>query len=336
MASETFLATFGLIGLRLVELHGIDAKSFARQINIPSIEIADPNARVSIRVVDTAFERAAQLISDPAFALRAAECWHPSLLGVLGFAWLSSESLGAALGRLERYSKIVGQKASCRCEESTGNWRFVFDHGRGDAPIGPVMADFALSIIVSMCRANFGPAFALEQVTLRRPRPADAGPYTRYFACPVTFDAGEDSFVLAQAVVQQQLPTSNRELAQTLDGILAAQLAALQRQDLETQCRAYLLNELVSGEPSEERLAKSLAMSRRSLQRKLAEVGLTFRGILEKTRYDLALYYLDDPSKSVTDITFLLGFSEQSAFTRAFKRWSGKAPSIYRFDLAKA
>ena len=78
------------------------------------------------------------------------------------------------------------------------------------------------------------------------------------------------------------------------------------------------------------RLAESLGLSTRTLQRKLAALGLSYRGLLEKTRYELALRYLDDPRKSVTEITFLLGFSEQSAFTRAFKRWNGKAPSDYR------
>jgi AraC-like DNA-binding protein len=84
---------------------------------------------------------------------------------------------------------------------------------------------------------------------------------------------------------------------------------------------------MTSGEPSEEALARAMGMSPRTLQRRLGDLGLTYKGVLEKTRYDLALRYLDDPTKSVTDVTFLLGFSEQSAFTRAFKRWNGSAPT---------
>ena len=73
-----------------------------------------------------------------------------------------------------------------------------------------------------------------------------------------------------------------------------------------------------------------MGLSSRTLQRKLAEYDVTYRSVLEAVRYDLAMRYLDDPSKTVTDITFLLGFSEQSAFSRAFKRWNGKAPTSYR------
>jgi len=90
------------------------------------------------------------------------------------------------------------------------------------------------------------------------------------------------------------------------------------------------LQQLTSGEPSEHDLASALGMSRRTLQRRLGDLGQTYKGVVDGTRYELALRYLDDPERSVTDITFLLGFSEQSAFTRAFKRWSGKAPTAYR------
>lgn len=334
MAKETFLATFGLIGLRLLELHGIDQQRFAQQAGIGSTDVPTPKTRMAIELADKAFERAAQLIPDPAFALRAAECWHPSHLGTLGYAWLSSGSLRTGLKRLVRYSRILGQKAVCRCDDLPDGLHFVFDHGRGDKPIGPVLTDYALSLFVGMCRENYGPSLTLEAVTLRRQPPADATPYTRCFGCPVTFGAKEDSFVLPLHIADWPLPTANHELVQTFDAILAEQLADLQDADLESRCRAYLLQELTSGEPSEEDLAKAMAMSRRTLQRKLGDLGLTYRSLLEKTRYHLAMRYLDDPMKSVTDITFLLGFSEQSAFTRAFKRWSGKAPSEYRSGAA--
>ena len=330
MASETFLATFGLIGLRLLELHGIDPQRFAQQIGIGSTDVPSPKTRLAADLGDHAFERAAQLIPDPAFALRAAECWHPAHLGTLGFAWLSSGSLRTALKRLERYSKILGQKASCRCTDIPDGLRFVVDHGRGDRPVGPVLADFALSLFVGMCRANFGPSLMLDTVTLRRLPPADPAPYEKFFGTSVSFGADEDGFTLPHYVADRPLPTSNHELATTFDAILTKQLADLDNSALADRCRAYLLTEMTSGDPSEEDLAKSMGMSRRTLQRKLGELGMAYKGVLEKTRYELALRYLDDPAKSVTDITFLLGFSEQSAFTRAFKRWSGQAPTHYR------
>ena len=334
MASETFLATFGLIGLRLVELHGIDPQRFAQQIGIDSTTVPETRTRLPAQLVDAAFAKAASLIPDPAFALRAGECWHPSNLGTIGYAWMSSSSLRTALKRLERFSRILGQRASCRCEDGPDGLRFVFDHGRGDAAIGPVVADFALSLIVDMCRSNFGPSLAFESVSLRRPLPEDLKPYQDFFGCPVEFGAAADSFLLARHVADKLLPTSNHELATTFDAILSKQLVELGSGDLLTRCKAWLLQELTSGEPSEIDLARAMGLSSRTLQRKLAERDMTYRSVLEAVRYDLAMRYLDDPTKTVTDITFLLGFSEQSAFTRAFKRWSGKAPTAYRTDQA--
>ena len=336
MASETFLASFGLIGLRLVELHGIDPHRFAQQVGIASIGLPDAKTRLPSALLDSAFEKAAALIPDPAFALRAAECWHPSNLGTLGYGWLSSGSLRTALKRMERFSRILGQKASCRCMDDPDGPRFIYDHRRGDTRAGYVMADFSLSLIVSMCRTNFGPSLTPESVTLRHPAPANTRPYEDFFGCPVTFCAADDSFTLARQIADRPLATSNHELATTFDAILTAQLAELANSDLTSRCKAYLLQELTSGEPSEEELARAMGMSRRTLQRKLGELGLTYKGVLEKTRYDLALRYLDDPARTVTDVTFLLGFSEQSAFTRAFKRWSGQAPTAYRTGQAAA
>jgi len=87
---------------------------------------------------------------------------------------------------------------------------------------------------------------------------------------------------------------------------------------------------LPSGEATEEDVAKQLHMSARTLQRKLAEANTTYLQLLDDTRKDLALRYLEDPRRTVTDITFSLGFSQPSAFTRAFKRWTGRSPTDHR------
>jgi AraC-like DNA-binding protein len=333
MASETYLVTSGLIFLRLLELFGIDQQRFSQLMGLDPIRPPDEKARAPSRQVDVGFTKAAALIRDPAFALRAGECWHPSNLGTLGYAWMSSGTLRKALKRLARFSRILGQKAITRCVEGPDGVRLIYDPRREDTTVGNLLADFSLSLYVSMCRANFGPSLKLERVTLRRSAPANAQPYMDLFACPIDFGAADNSFLLAPDIADRPLLTANQELAKTFDSILTAQLAELTESNLESRCKAYLLDQLTTGEPSEQDLANALAMSRRTLQRRLADLGLTYKNVLDATRYNLALRYLADPQKTVTDITFLLGFSEQSAFSRAFKRWSGKAPMTYRSEL---
>ena len=87
---ETFLATMGQVHVRLVEMHGIDAHDLVREAGIDPAALRDPSARISSDMADRFLARAAALIPDPAFGLRAARCWHPSNLGALGFAWLTS------------------------------------------------------------------------------------------------------------------------------------------------------------------------------------------------------------------------------------------------------
>ena len=187
MASETFLASFGLIGLGLIELHGIDPQRFAQQVGISTIEIPDAKTRLPSALLDKAFAQAVELIPEPAFALRSAECWHPSNLGTLGYAWLSSGSLRTALKRMARYSRVIGQRMTARCDEDDQGFRFTYDHGRGDTVVGQAMGDYALALIVDMCRTNFGPTLTLQSVTLRRPTPRNAKPYKTFFACPIAF-----------------------------------------------------------------------------------------------------------------------------------------------------
>jgi AraC-like DNA-binding protein len=330
LASETFLASFGLIGLRLVELHGIDPAAFASRLGLDPARPPGAGTRLPSSLLDRAFAGAIALIPDPAFALRAGECWHPSHLGTVGYAWLSSGSLQTALKRLARYIRIIGQRMSSRVVEGGDTLRYVHVTGRGDTAVGYAMADFHLALVISMCRSNWGPALLPERVTLRRPAPADPAPWQACFGCPVEFAAAEDAFSLHRQVASWPLATANHAFAVTCDALLQQQLAELRRDDLESCCRAWLLEQLTSGEPSEEDLAAAMGMSVRSLQRRLGAAGASYRALLERTRYELALRYLDDPAKSVTEITFLLGFSEQSAFSRAFKRWHGQAPSAWR------
>ena len=167
-------------------------------------------------------------------------------------------------------------------------------------------------------------------VTLKRAKPDGWQVYRGHYGCPVRFGTGEDSFTLARGDADKPLPSSNRQIAATLDGILAQQLAQLDKSNVVARCRASLLEQLSSGELSEEEMAQQLHMSRRTLQRKLADAETTYQQLVDETRRDLALRYIENPHQSITDITFMLGFSQQSAFTRAFRRWTGIAPSEYR------
>jgi AraC-like DNA-binding protein len=328
--SHTLLATIGQIVWRLVELQGLDARALFHAHGLGTELLHDPGARLPSRKWDALARDLATRIPDTSFALHAAQCWHPSNLGALGFAWLSSSTLRTGLGRLARYWRLLGEKSSVDLVDTPSGLKLAFDSARADDIVAPLTANFTMSLLVSMCRMNYGDAFKPVEVTFKQCRPASAQRYHAHFGCPVRFDAAEDSFTLARVDADRALPTANRQIAATLDQVLARQLAHLDKTNVLARCKATLLEQLASGELSEEQMAEQLHMSRRTLQRKLAEAETTYQQLVDDTRRDLALRYVEDPRHSITDITFMLGFSQQSAFTRAFRRWTGSPPSTYR------
>ena len=136
-------------------------------------------------------------------------------------------------------------------------------------------------------------------------------------------------------MLEQKLEGANPELARHNDEIVVRYLAQMQKQNLRARVHAALIEQLPQGEPSQKKIAEALHMSPRNFQRKLAEEGTSYTGLLSDTRRDLALSYVRDASYTLGEITYLLGFSDASSFNRAFKRWTGQSPSAFRNAQAK-
>ena len=324
---------------RLLEMHGLDALGIARQAGVDLAAIPAPGERVAIDSIDAMLRIAIRSIADPAFGLQAARCWHPSELGVLGYAWLSSSPLRTGLDRAVRYSRLIGERGLTESEDARQGLKVRFWARRGNpdaVPVAAVFTDIAMALLLDMCRMNAGAALRPVAATLRRRKPDPADAYQRFFGCPVQFGADENAFVLSAKDADRPLPSSNRQLAALFDRMLVEELARLDKSDIVSRCRAAVLEQLSSGEGTAQEAAKQLHMSARTLQRKLAEANTTYVQLVDDARKDLALRYIEDPRRSVTDITFSLGFSQPSAFTRAFKRWTGLSPSDYRTKSHRA
>ena len=130
--------------------------------------------------------------------------------------------------------------------------------------------------------------------------------------------------------VDKILPGSHPQLAELNDQIMIEYLAKLDQDHISQKAKATIDDQLPSGNVTDEIVARSLYMSSRKLQRQLKKAGTTFNTLLNEVRQDLAKKYLREEDTSMTEIAFLLGFSESSAFSRAFKRWTGVSPTTYR------
>jgi AraC-like DNA-binding protein len=146
----------------------------------------------------------------------------------------------------------------------------------------------------------------------------------------VLFGAPRGGGARGRGAAERPLPTSNARLALVLDRVIAEEAARLDRSDLPARCKAVLLEALPAGALSEAAIAKRLHLSRRTLQRKLAARATSYGKLLDELRRELALRLVADSRRPLADVTFELGFSQQSALTRAFRRWTGSAPREWR------
>ncbi|MDR7271229.1 AraC-like DNA-binding protein [Pelomonas saccharophila] len=286
---------------------------------------------VSMRRWQALLEQARDLDPGPksTFALRLARSIAPRHFGVVGFAALASGTLAEALMRLERYHRSVYDANVAQVHPVSEGLCIEWGVERGRP--GALVDETAIAALVQLAREFTGQAVRALAVDFVNPRPADVRPYADFFGGPVRFGQPSTRVVL-----------SLRDLALPLRGADAALLALLDAQAEHLLQEVAAVSEPVgvwrqalvglirSGRTSLADLAHSLQMSPRSLQRRLTEQGHSFQTLLGQTRQQLAEAYLRDANVELAEVALLLGYSEQSAFTRAFRQWTGQAPLQWR------
>jgi len=314
---------------KTIESYGLDPRPlFAAEGLKISLPI-DPSIRLPYGKIDRIRAKAAALCNDEAFGIRSATVYTASQTGALGYAWQASQTLRKAFERLERFVRIVNDKAVVLVDDIDG---YMVVTLKVNAPSECAMArdDGALAVVTMMSRMICGDHFRLQGVNFRHPAPRDLKPYFEYFGCQVNFDQAENQLLIPSAIADELLIGANPELALLNDQVVTRRLALMDRNDIVARVKAALMEQLPNGDVSDGSVANALHMSVRTMHRKLAEVDRNFRGLLVEVRRSLAELYILDNSLTLTEISLLLGFSEPSSFSRAFKNWTGSAPSEVR------
>ena len=325
----TYSAPAVAITLKIIESYGIDPDPLLKNIGIDPKLIKDPNARFAYTQIDQLWHDAAAIADDPGFGLKAAKYWHPSQMGGLGYAWLASYSLHTALDRLARYMTILTEGATVEIDETTDELSVHLIY-KAISTQQPTRTDSFMAMLLAMCQANCGDDFHPTSVSLTHAEPADVSEYYALFECPIHFSAKENRFNLSRKIADEHLISSNPRLTQVSDQIIIETLAKLNKNNVVEQVKAEILRHLPSGGVTQTSIAEALHMTQRSLQRRLQENDTTFKLLLDELRSELALKYIQDSNLGLFEMAFLLGFTEYSSFSRAFKRWTGRSPKAYR------
>ncbi len=317
---------------RYLESVDINPEPLYKKAGINPELLFNPNARVNISCVDSLWQQTADIIEDPCFAIDMAAFWHPSQIGALGYAWLASSTLRRAFKRAVRYIHVVTEDLNLEVTDTPAGLKVTADLENSVFTL-PQHHDLILAILMRMCRFNFGDELIATQICLAHPEPECSNKITEYFRTDVQFDAEQTSLTLARADADAELSTGNRQIALMHDEMLMKYLVEIKQGDIVQQVQSIILDNLPDGQVTDKLVASELNLSERSMQRRLKEHKTTFRFLLEGVREMVAKQYIENPVNRMSDIAFLLGFSEQSAFSRAFKKWTGKSPVEYRNSL---
>jgi AraC-like DNA-binding protein len=328
MAITSHAAVLGTFW-KLIESYGKDPDPLFRKLYLDPRLAENPHARIPYAKVEALWVEITALIDDPFIGLKTAELWHPSSSGSLGYAWLASSSLRTAFERVVRYLRVFSEGMQCRIEEEKGEFSLIHAFHKDSFDI-PEQADAILATLTALCRINYGQNLNPISVSFTHPAPDDTGEYFSFFRCPVNFSAPDNRITLSQEVVVKRLPSSNPLLVQLNDQIMIKYLAKLDDDNIIERVKVAILDQLPSGQVTDSTVADALYMARRTFHRRIQQENTTFRSVLNEVRQELASQYIQDSSLSLSEISFLLGFAEISSFSRAFKRWTGIAPSTYR------
>lgn len=312
---------------------GLDSAALFQQAGLDIEALKDPNARYPVPRTIRLWELAVEATGDEAFGLRVSRHIRETTFHALGYSLLASSTLKDACERLIRYFRIATDAYELAFEQEGDCHVLVIGvDSDSQTPTKEAIDAFA-AVVIRMCRALYGEGFRPERVELERPEPGNRVPFDRSLRVEVDFVAPRNAIYINLETAQEPLETANPELARMNDEVVARYLAKHSVTRIVDRVHALLVEQLPNGEPSQEGIAQSLHMSLRSLQRRLSDEGSSYKQVLNDTRRDLALSYIQDPDYSVGEITYLVGFFDASSFSRAFKRWTGQSPSAYRDSL---
>lgn len=285
--------------------------------------------RIRFEDYDAIQARVASMVKDPAMGLKAGLFLHPSHLGAFGYAWLASSCLRTALKRAQRFVRMSHEHIEVCLDEQPDHVR-VF-HRMRRIPTRPnISGDAQIAGTLTMCRSIVGDHFAPQQVTLRRETPSDPTPWIEALGEKIVFGHALNSLVISADDADRELTSSSPNMVKPLEGMIERYLIKLDRESVANRARVFIMKQLPSGRVTQLHTAEALNVSKRTLQRKLRENDLTFRSLLTQVRMDMAERYLEIPGYSFTEIAFLLGYTDTSAFSRAFKSWFGHSPTTAR------
>ncbi len=335
-AEPTVSAGYAKALLDLASARGAPAVEMLRRADIDPILLLDQDNRLPFARFQVLMRAAKTLTGDPALALKFGETSLFAEMSIVGLISEAAETLAEGLAQLNRYGRLVVEVAGLG-----GGDRFVVVRGDGehrgafwledrrpDPDLFPELTESTMARFACGVARQFGGPPLARAVEVTHPEPAYRAEYDRIFHAPVRFRAGRNALLIDASWTKRTTGRSNRYVF----GIFSERAQALMK-SLETarttrgRVESALIPILHTGETDMSRLARELGVSRPTLYRQLKAEGVRYEALLDDLRHRMARHYLDGQRVSVSQTAYLIGFSDPSAFSKAFKRWTGASPA---------
>lgn len=310
----------------------LDKRALLASVGVDPDAAVDPSVMVSDGDYYGLLERIAA--TDPNaidLPLRTGDSMRCDNYGAFGLAFKSAPTLRGSYERAERYARVLTSVSTYEVRDADDGV-YMLLHRDGERRLGLRLSNEAtIASIASISREISSQSFQPSAIYFKHPQPAGDDEHERHFGCPVYFGTNMDALRMAPATVAQPNRLGDPSIAAFFDTHLDS---ALQRFDdepsVDRQVRTEVSQHLSGGIPKMSEIAAQLGVSARTLQRRLADRGMSYQQLVDESRRQLAEKLLRETEYPLAEVAFLTGFSEQSAFNRAFRRWAGQTPRSYR------
>lgn len=300
----------------------------------------DPAARFdqAAMIRDTDFFALFEMVADRfpdgrSIAIRVGAAMQCDDYGAFGLAFKSAVDLRGSFLRVERYGRIVTSIANFDVNAGTGSTLMAVRRG-ADTRLGLTMTnELAVAAATALSREVCVEDFAPVAVHFSHSAPADLSAYEAHFRCPLHFGADRDGLEIGDYLLRVGNRLGDARISAFFDTHLEQELAGLSEEEqLDRVVQQQVAQALSEGVPTIAEIAARMHMSARTLQRRLSDQGFGYQDIVDTARRELAERLLVQTDFALAEVAFLTGYSEQSTFTRAFRRWHAKTPTDYRRD----
>jgi AraC-like DNA-binding protein len=315
---------------RTLTAEKLDAAALFAVLGLSIDHLNDVDYRWPTEKASQLWTLAAERSGNPDIGLSNPHLPRPDQYGIVSYAMMSSPNLLTGLTRLIRYICLVSDAVTISLEPGDGGrWVRLGIFG-GECPIPRQRYDYAILTLLTLCRWMLGRPLRPLAASFIHAAPMSLAAYNLAFNSPVHFEAPFSGFLISEADLTSKLPTAAAELADLHERVAGQALRRLTKTDTTHRAREAIAPRLQDGSPLRSEIASALHLSDHTFQRRLAAEGTSFTELVDDTRRELAQHHLANEQAPLTEIAYLLGYSDQSTFFRASHRWFGESPGEYR------